>query len=237
MEKETVSLKIGIENGNEGRTIVWVLEHLGCFSYGENSQEALDELPAVVQEYNEWLTLHKLEKEMIPPNQDIYIDSTWEVYQIDENYTITSDGYEVNAWFQDDWRPLTEDKIALGIELLNICREDLLSTVKDLSNEKLIKKLPGERWTIAGILKHVASADWWYLDRLGMAFPSDQLPSEPVDRLDEVRSYMVEVLPSLTGSKLVVGIDGEFWSPRKLMRRAAWHDRDHTFHIKKLINL
>ncbi len=232
-----MSLKIGIENGNEGRTIVWVLEHLGCFSYGDNSQEALEELPGVVQEYNEWLTLHKLGKEMIPLDQDIYIDSTWEVYQIDENYAIASDGYEVNAWFQNDWRPLTEDEIALGIDLLNICREDLLSTVKDLSNEKLTKILPGERWSIAGILQHVANADGWYLDRLGMAFPNDQLPAEPGARLDRVRSYMVEILPSLAGSKLVVGIDGEFWSPRKLLRRAVWHERDHTFHIRKLLNL
>lgn len=34
---------------------------------------------------------------------------------------------------------------------------------------------------------------------------------------------------------LKVGIDGEFWSPRKMLRRAVWHERDHTFHIDKLI--
>jgi hypothetical protein len=32
-----------------------------------------------------------------------------------------------------------------------------------------------------------------------------------------------------------MGTDGEFWSPRKLLRRAVWHERDHTEHIRKLL--
>jgi len=232
-----MALKLGIENGSEGRTIVWVLEHLGCFSYGENSQEALDALPAALQEYNEWLVRHEQGARVIPLDLDFHIDGTWEVYQIDENFAVTSEGYEVNAWFQDDWKPLAEKEIALGIELLSMSRADLLLTVEGLGEETMNLKLPGERWSIAGILKHVASADWWYLDRLGMAFPSDQLPSEPGERLDKVRTHMVDILPSLAGSKLVVGIEGEFWSPRKLLRRAVWHERDHTFHIRKLMKL
>jgi hypothetical protein len=232
-----MSLKIGIENGSEGRTIVWVLEHPGCFSYGENSQEALKALPAALQEYNEWLARHEQGAGRIPHDQDLHIDSTWEVFHIDENFAVTSEGYEVNAWFQDDWKPLAEKEIALGIELLSMSRADLLSTVEGLGEETMSLKLPGERWSIAGILKHVASADWWYLDRLGMAFPSDQIPSEPGERLNMVRTHMVDILPSLAESKLVVGIEGEFWSPRKLLRRAVWHERDHTFHIRKLLKL
>jgi hypothetical protein len=30
-------------------------------------------------------------------------------------------------------------------------------------------------------------------------------------------------------------VDGEFWSPRKALRRALWHERDHIDHINKLI--
>jgi hypothetical protein len=230
-------LKIGIENGSEGRTIVWVLEHLGCFSYGGNSQEALEAVPAAVQVYNEWLVKHEQGSRVIPLDQDFHIDGTWEMYQIDENFSVTSEGYEVNAWFRDDWKPLTEQEIALGIELLSMSRADLLTAIKGLGKERMNLKLPGEWWNIAGILKHVASADWWYLDRLGMAVPSNQLPSKPGKWLDKVRAHMVNILPGLAGSILVVGIDGEFWSPRKLLRRAVWHERDHTFHIRKLLKL
>ena len=38
--------------------------------------------------------------------------------------------------------------------------------------------------------------------------------------------------------KFIIGVknnvEGEFWSPRKLLRRAVWHERDHTVHIRKL---
>jgi len=43
------------------------------------------------------------------------------------------------------------------------------------------------------------------------------------------------VLPDLAGSSQVLGVNGEFWSPRKVLRRAAWHEIDHIEHIFKLI--
>ena len=47
--------------------------------------------------------------------------------------------------------------------------------------------------------------------------------------------HFASALPKLNGVKQVVGVDGEFWSPRKMLRRALWHERDHTEHIRKLI--
>jgi hypothetical protein len=32
-------------------------------------------------------------------------------------------------------------------------------------------------------------------------------------------------------------VDFEFWSPRKLLRRAVWHERDHTTHIRRLAGM
>ena len=108
------------------------------------------------------LVQHGQGSRLIPLDQDLYIDGAWEVYQIDENYAMAREGYEVNAWFQDDWKPLSAVEIAIGIELLSMSWIDLLSIVKGTSEETMNLKLPGERWSIGGILKHVASADWWY---------------------------------------------------------------------------
>ena len=30
--------------------------------------------------------------------------------------------------------------------------------------------------------------------------------------------------------------NSEFWSARKVLRRAVWHERDHIFHIQKLLS-
>ncbi len=48
------------------------------------------------------LVQHGQGSRLIPLDQDLYIDGAWEVYQIDENYAMAREGYEVNAWFQDD---------------------------------------------------------------------------------------------------------------------------------------
>jgi hypothetical protein len=47
-----MKFRVGIENNNEGiRTIAWLLEHPGCFAYGSNQLEAIDNLPAAIDEY------------------------------------------------------------------------------------------------------------------------------------------------------------------------------------------
>lgn len=219
-------LRIGIENGNEGRTMAWALDHPGCISYGGNALTALGALPAAIQEFNSWLISHGLEEHIIQGVQSVDIEETWEVYHIND--------YEVNAWFQDDWRPLTEAEIKTGSSLLLASRAALLSSVDILSEETRNQQFPRERWNIAGILNHVGKAEHWYLDRLGLAIPEDELPSDPDQRLNQVRAHLLSTLPTLAGSSQVVGVDGEFWSPRKLLRRAVWHERDHTSHIRKL---
>ena len=141
----------------------------------------------------------------------------------------------MEPFFEHDWKPLTATDIEHGLKLLEWSRSDLLSIVQKLTPEQWRYKKEGERWDIAGIVNHIGGAEWWYLDRLGLAFPRDEVPKEPVERLAKVRNLMNEVLPTLKDVDQVLGMDGEFWSPRKVLRRALWHERDHTEHIQKLL--
>jgi len=227
--------RIGLENNMEGRSIAWAVEHPGCFAYGANGDEAIGNLPAAIEDYIGWVAQRETQTWLTPGDIEIQLDETWETYQITEDYELVSDGYEVNAWFLYDWKPLGMEEVERGLKLLSWTRADVLETVKDLSPEKLNATYPNERWSIAGILKHIGGAEWWYLNRLGLAFPRLEVPQDPFERLEKVRSRLEEILPELAGSKQVVGIDGEFWSPRKMLRRAVWHERDHNTHIRKLI--
>jgi hypothetical protein len=230
-------IKIGLENKVEGRSLVWVLDHPGCFAYGHDGHEALHNLPVALQDYVDWIILHGKQPWLQALNQDFEAEEVWEVYAIDENYDLYDDGYEINAWFLHDWKPLTGPEVERGLMLLSWSRADLLETVRNLSQPVLEARRPNERWSISGILNHVGGAEWWYLDRLGLAFPREQVPPDSGERLEVIRALLVETLPRLVGSKKVVGTDGEFWSPRKLLRRAIWHERDHTFHIRSLLDL
>lgn len=235
---------IGLENGTEGRSQAWVLGHPGCFAYGADGLEALAAVPQAIRDYRQWIASHTpeswltgadTERSERSEHSEYRLEETWECYSINSDYELVRDGYEVNAWFRHDWIPLSGEDVQRGLFLLNWGREALLKIVSNLSVEILERTYPKERWSISGILKHIGGAEWWYLDRLGLAFPRDEVPEEPFERLKKVRERLVEILPGLAASKQVVGISGEFWSPRKLLRRAVWHEYDHIAHIRKLI--
>jgi len=228
--------EIGIENGNEGRSIAWVHGHPGCFAYGPNAEEALKAAPDAIRAYAAWIGSHTADNWLSSPDIETRMMDTWTVYDIDRNYDPVEpgEGYSCDAWFRFDWKPLKAIEVERGLQLLEWSRADLLQTVKELSGSALDHRFPGERWSIREILAHVGGADWWYMDRLGMAFSRQRVPEEAFERLEAVREHMRGVVATLADIDRVVGVDGEFWSPRKLLRRAVWHERDHVEHIRKL---
>jgi hypothetical protein len=229
----------GVENNNEGRSIAWALEHPGCFAYGMNADGALLNLETALSRYAGWILRHDTRTWLSFADTDIEIvvNGTWDVYYINDTLDKATevDGFSVESFFPYDWKPLTAPEIKHGLALLAWSREDLLKPVLGLSQEKRDAEYVGERWSINGILGHVGGATWWYLERLGLAFPREEIPKEPQAHFEKVHDYFASLLPKLEGVKQVVGVEGELWSPRKVLRRALWHERDHTDHIRKLI--
>jgi hypothetical protein len=88
-----------------------------------------------------------------------------------------------------------------------------------------------EDWSIVAILKHISSAENWYLGRVDRALPASELPSDPLERLARLRAHTEAVLPTMVDDERVFEREYEIWSPRKVLRRAVWHERDHTDHI------
>jgi hypothetical protein len=233
--------QVGIENNNEGRSIAWALEHPGCFAYGNKGAAAVSNLKPALDKYAGWILRHERNTwlSFAEDEIDIVVNGTWDVYFIDDNLDKTSeaDGYSVESFFPYDWKPLTSVEIKHALNLLDWSRDDLLKLVHGLDKAKRNQTYPGERWSINGVLAHVGGAEWWYMERLGLAFPRADIPEEPLARLEKVRRHLNTILFKLAGGKQVTAVDGEFWSPRKLLRRALWHERDHVDHISKLMAL
>ena len=233
--------QVGIENNNEGRSIAWALEHPGCFAYGMKGQAAVTNLESALDRYAGWILHHEPNTWLnFSENEiEIEVNGVWDVYYINDDFNkvTEADGFSVESFFPYDWKPLTTTDIKRALDMLAWSRDDLLRSLLGLSEAKLNQTYPGERWSINGILNHLGSAEWWYLDRLGLAFPRAQVPEEPLAWLDTVRKRFNSTLYKLSDVKRVVGVDGEFWSPRKLLRRSLWHERDHIEHILKLKQL
>jgi uncharacterized damage-inducible protein DinB len=231
--------QVGIENNNEGRSIAWALEHPGCFAYGMKGSAAATNLEGALNKYASWILRHEPHTWLNFTESDIEleINGIWDVYYINDDLdkVTEADGYSVESFFPYDWKPLTTIEIKHALDMLAWSRNDLLRIVHGLSEAKLNQTYTGERWSINGILGHVSGAEWWYLERLGLAFPQADVPEQPFARLEKVRKQFNTALFKLDGVSQVVAIDGEFWSPRKALRRALWHERDHVDHIRKLL--
>ncbi len=228
-------VKVGLELESETRALAWALDFPGCFAYGKDGPEAVFGMAQAMVAYTQWVERHGGSLEM--ENFDLRLVDTWQVYNINEEYDEAKEGIEVNAWFLHDWKPLTEQEVKRGLELLRWSREDLLVVAGAVSEEILDRAYPGERWSIRGVLEHIGGAEWWYMNRLGAGGPRDALPKDVWGLLGAVREQLIGTLPGWVGLKQVMGIEGEFWSPRKVLRRALWHEIDHREHIRKLLTL
>lgn len=40
-----MQIRVGLENGIEGRSLAWVFDNPGCFAYGKNGTEAILRVP------------------------------------------------------------------------------------------------------------------------------------------------------------------------------------------------
>lgn len=230
-------VRVGLELNNEGRALAWALDYPGCFAYGAEGPDAVIGLAAEMVRYNRWIERHAGVSWLEDADYDLRLVETWQVFTMNDQYELEEGAYAVNAWFRDDWMPLSEAQVERGISLLGWSREDLLAVVAGLGEEQLDRQHEGERWSLRGILKHVANAEWWYLNRLGLVGNGrPDLPKDALERLAVVREKLTAALPVLVGKELVLGKEGEFWSPRKLLRRALWHEINHREHILKLIN-
>jgi predicted RNase H-like HicB family nuclease len=205
----------------EGRWIAHVAELPGCFASDADQGAAIVKALQAVTDYRAWLRAHG---ETVP---DEPIRT-----QVDEIHRAwnSEPDYEVNAFFADDRPPLTHDDIRRALILLDWSRADLLAAADGLSPDILDRAVEGE-WSIRGILNHVGRAEWWYLDRLGLAFPREALVQDLFPRLEQIRAHFRAVLPTLAGDARLAEPAHELWSPRKMLRRALWHERDHADHI------
>jgi hypothetical protein len=209
--------------------VAWVFEWPGCYGRGATREAAIDQVPQAIEELQLRLHQSAFVTEVPAPPIEIVVAEEF------RGYPFSSD-YIVNAFFENDRLPLTGRDVEYSRHLLGLNRQYLEMTASGLAASVLGKTIPGEvQNNIRGILRHVGTAEWWYWDRLGLAFPRGQRPDDVFTLLSEVREFTLARLPELIGGKQTTVRSGETWSARKLVRRAIWHERVHTLQIQRYL--
>jgi hypothetical protein len=225
-----VLVKIGSENGFVENSIAWAFEHPGCFAYGKDDKEAILRVPQALVAYQEWIGKHS-EESWLSDLGDFDV-------RLVEALEKPTDGTLSRDWFQFDAQPLSPVEVEQGLKLLSWSRADLMEITLSFSDKELDQTFEGERWSIRGIVEHIADAETRYLNHIHQAGELIIRPEKDVfARILQVRNRTIEVLPLLAENAEIYEEGVVIWSGRKFLRRTAWHEMDHIGHIIKLMML
>jgi hypothetical protein len=232
-----MQVQIGIENNNEGRSVAWSLEHFGCYALGPDGQSALVAMAKAIPEYINWMEKHTENPWFNPTDIDIRLVDVYDDYFIDKQFNQVKEGGRlIKAFFKTDWKPLTQMDVEHILQIISWNRQELVEVISGVDDATMDKILIEGEWTIRQIIAHLGRSEWWLADRLERAHAEDQLSDDAFERLLQERGNLVTILPDLIDLNQVVGKDGEIWSPRKVLRRVCWHEKDHIQQIQRLLS-
>ncbi|UCD94195.1 MAG: DinB family protein, partial [Candidatus Zixiibacteriota bacterium] len=222
--------RIGVNDIEPNHWVAWVFDLHGCFAKAKTHDEAVASVPETIKKYFRWLKSHN-HPASAPKDFDVLLAE-------DIKSPTLEDGYIANALFEDDRRPLTTEDADEIRQLLVYTRKDLHALIDEIPPDRMDRAIEGEVQTsVRGILNHIATAEWWYFDRIDMAFDRKEFTEDVPARLDKSRDYTISMLPALVGVEQVVEKRSEKWSARKVMRRTLWHEIAHTSQIRRYLGL
>jgi predicted RNase H-like HicB family nuclease/uncharacterized damage-inducible protein DinB len=223
--------QLAVEDIEPNHWLAWVLELPGCFSSASTEVEAVARAPEAIAAYFAWLSGHDPTLPAMLEPVEVKVVERFRAFPSSEE-----PDYLVNAFFEDDRRPLTYWEVAGVLRLLTWTRQELLQLVGAAEQEALANPLAAlEGRSITDLLNHIAGAENWYFSRLGLGLPRPQLPEPPLERLELVRANTRTRLAALIGDEQITEKVGERWSTRKVLRRTLWHEQDHTRQIRQLL--
>jgi len=224
--------RLAVEDMEPQHWIAWMLDLPACFSSARTEEQALKHAPGQIAKHHSWLSDHDPSTPIPSGSFDIELVETFHSFPSPQDPE-----YLVNAFFEDDRRPLNQQDVDMALRLFEWTRQDLMDVLQSVKSDQLKEPLPGEvHGSILGILAHIAGAENWYLGQLELGLKSSELPEDVLERLEAVRTNTRSQLVKLVDLDTITESYGEKWSPRKILRRALWHERDHTQHIAKLLS-
>ena len=219
-----------------GRFGGWLLDLPGAFLWATSQDRVVSQAPAAAGWYRDWLARHGEDVAMVFGPTEV-VESVPALREV---------GYERNATFAADTRPVAADELELAIRRLGFARQDLLElldriaaftgpagTLPSSSFREAGSAAPvsAER-TVDDVAAHLAGAEIWLGSRLDPAsrFEGPSADDDAAAHLNATRAWVVDNLRRLRASDPALARTdgkGETWTLRKVVRRYLYHSIDH----------
>ncbi len=226
-----------LESGPRRRkTMVHVLDLLGCIAQGPTTEAALEATPQAIRTYLRFLERHG---EAIHPEADFSIRIT--VHVMEGGWIGNGDPPQ---GFEPDFKPLTAADLKTHLRRLGWLQADLLELIQDVPRRKMEEEPRSGGRSIQDILKHVANTHGVYLRYLtgqveGLSAALKAVKQTPVEALPAALSEVwqisrtrLEILTEAERRQFVP--HGEVtWTARRALRRMLEHGWEHFLEISR----
>lgn len=224
-----MEISLYLETAPRGKTMIHLLDFPGCIVKGITKDEALANLQQGVFSYMRWREKHGFSFEVEPYNFSIKEEIKGGPFHPGDKA----------GFFEPDELSVSKKEKNLWLELMQASRKDLLQIIISLTEEELNLYMTSPKWSIIQILRHIASAERFYITRL---FADGEIPaSKPsrniYQRLENMRNNCLEILSQLSPEQMSQKVfrGNEYWTARKVFRRFLEHEREHTNQILKIL--
>jgi predicted RNase H-like HicB family nuclease/uncharacterized damage-inducible protein DinB len=219
------------------KTMVHVLDLLGCIANGPTTEEALARTPQAIRTYLRFLQRHG---EAVDPEEEI---ETRVVEHITEG-TWLGNG-DPAILFAPDRELLTQEDLEKYLRRLAWSRAEIVDLVSGLSEEEMEERPPRGR-SIKGILEHIFGAEYSYVRHFGK-LEGIQGPGSHIRRSKEELLAWMAVVRASEIKKLRTLLDQPSGDPsvrskyahnsRRAIRRLLEHEWEHLMELKERLQI
>jgi hypothetical protein len=229
-------LHVWLHLGHDGDpgVVAFAPDQLGFATWSESEAELLAALPAKFADYASWRARHGLPVAAASAEVEVLGSLT---------------GNEI--LFPCDREAATTGEIDLALALLRASRADLMADLEAAPEAAFdwdppyARFAPWANWrTIRAILAHVANGETHYYTR-SIGYEPEEPPADATgdwrEFLPRSRERATKFLEGLRGSDLGrvravdLGMEEEWWSLRKALRRLVAHERGHAKSIRRIL--
>ena len=229
-------MKVFIEVGYERtRALAHLFDYPGVCGQGSDAQQALEDVPNALNRFSLWLKRHG-QRMRTGETHSGFLRRTQPVYEIGEIMACrVRDKRIVGPLFTPEAQPLDVANLEMGLQWFDFTQDDIMDWIDRSTQSRQLQRIKTgtSELSYQEMLVRVAQMDSWLTSRLyddpTTAANYNFLASHVRSYLNTTRSDLIGRFNALTPTELakVWTHEGEYWSARKVLRRAIFYRLDY----------